>query len=203
MEVAMTTRRKIARAVTEIGMAVRRPEELAQRWQGGGEDAPTAWVFPVLLAAAVLGTAAYGLTMKMHLGVDGMLEGAFFTPLAAGLAWLLSFPALFIIKRILGSDLDFSTTALAAIVTVSFGAMAMLASVPINWFFTLALPFTSARILVNVAVFGGVGLCMVDVFLRVMRTLEPDKTQLYACLWLALISVVGMELYAIFDVFTF
>lgn len=199
----MTTRTEIARAVTEIGMAVRRPEELAERWREGGDDAPTAWVFPVLLAAAALGTAAYGLTMKMHLGVEGMAEGAFFTPLAAGLAWLLSFPALFIIKRILGSELNFSTTALAATITVSFGATAMLASVPINWFFTLAVPHGIARLSVNVVVFGGVGLCMIDVFLRVMRTLEPEKTQLFSCLWLGLICVVGMELYAIFGVFTF
>lgn len=199
----MSIRTRIADAVTEIGMSVRRPESLARRWEDGGDDSPTVWVFPVLLAAAALGTATYGLTMKMHLGVEGMLEGAFFTPMAAGLAWLLSFPALFIIKRILGSELDFSTTALAATITVSFGAVAMLASVPINWFFTLALPYTATRLLVNVVVFGGVGLCMNDVFLRVMRTLEPDKTQLFSMLWLGLISVIGMELFAIFDVFSF
>lgn len=199
----MSVRTKIADAATEIGMSVRRPESLARRWEDGGDDSPTVWVFPVLLAAAAMGTAAYGLTMKMHLGVEGMLEGAFFTPMAAGLAWLLSFPALFIIKRILGSELDFSTTALAATITVSFGAVAMLASVPINWFFTLALPYTTTRLLVNVVVFGGVGLCMNDVFLRVMRTLEPDKTQLFSILWLGLISVIGMELFAIFDVFSF
>lgn len=199
----MTIRTRIASATHEIGMAVRRPEELAERWKAGGDDAPTAWIFPVLLGAAALGTAAYGLTMKMHLGTIGMLEGAFFTPLAAGLAWMVSFPALFIIKRILGSELEFSTTALAATITVSFGATAMLASVPINWFFTLALPFTAARILVNLTVFGGVGLCMIDVFLRVMRRIEPDKTQFFACMWLGLICVIGMELYAIFNVFSF
>ncbi|MGM0556026.1 MAG: hypothetical protein ACQEVA_06590 [Myxococcota bacterium] len=199
----MTIRTKIADATAEIGKAVRRPEELAERWKAAGDDSPTAWVFPVLLAAAALGTAAYGITMKMHMGVDGMLEGAFFTPLAAGLAWIVSFPALFIIKRILGSDLDFSTTALAATITVSFGATAMLASVPINWFFTLALPYTPARLLVNAAVFGGVGICMVDVFLRVMRRIEPEKTQLFACLWLGLVVVIGMELYAIFNVSSF
>lgn len=190
-------------ALVEVGNAVRRPEQLAKRWQAQGEDAPPAAVFLVLLANAVVGVAAYGLTMQMHSGPFGMVSGAFFTPLAAGLAWCIAFPALYIIRRILGSRINFTSTALAATVTVSFGASALLASVPINWFFTLALPWTTVRLLVNVVVFSGVGFCMADVFLRVMRELEPDRSHFFAYLWLGLLGVIGVELFYLFGIFNF
>jgi hypothetical protein len=187
----------------EVGTAVRRPEQLARRWQQRGEDAPPVAVFAVLLINATVGVAIYGLTMQMHRGPGGMVDGALLTPLAAGLAWCIAFPALYIIRRLLGSKIDFSSTALAAIITVSFGASAMLASVPINWFFTLTLPWTEVRWLVNIVVFAGVSFCMSDVFLRVMRELEPDRSHFFAYLWLALLGVIGAELFYLFDIFNF
>ncbi|QDG52413.1 hypothetical protein FIV42_17190 [Persicimonas caeni] len=190
-------------ALVEVGTAVRRPEQLAKRWQEQTDDAPPAAVFGVLLLNAVVGVAAYGLTMQMHRGPEGMVSGAFYTPLAAGLAWCIAFPALYIIRRILGSKINFTSTALAASITVSFGASALLASVPINWFFTLALPWSSVRWLVNVVVFSGVGFCMADVFLRVMRELEPRKSHFFAYLWLALLGVIGAELFYLFGIFNF
>lgn len=189
--------------LTEVGAAVRRPEQLARRWQQRGEDAPPAAVFAVLLVNAAIGVAVYGLTMQMHRGPAGMLDGALYTPLAAGFAWCIAFPALYIIRRLLGSQVNFSSTALAAVITVSFGASAMLASVPINWFFTVALPWTEVRWLVNAVVFAGVGFCMSDVFLRVMRELEPDRSHFFAYLWLALLSLIGVEFFYLFDVFNF
>ncbi len=190
-------------ALVEVGTAIRRPEQLARRWQEHGQDTPPSAVFLVLLANAVVGVAAYGLTMQMHRGPDGMLAGAFFTPLAAGLAWCIAFPALYIIRRIMGSRVNFSSTALAATITVSFGSSALLASVPVNWFFTLALPWSTVRWLVNVVVFSGVGFCMADVFLRVMRELEPDRTHFFSYLWLALLGVIGVELFYLFGIFNF
>jgi hypothetical protein len=194
---------QIKDALIEVGTAVRRPEQLARRWQARGEDAPPAAVFAVLLVNATIGVAVYGLTMQMHRGPVGMLDGALLTPLAAGFAWCIAFPALYIIRRLLGSQIDFSSTALAAIITVSFGASAMLASVPINWFFTLALPFTGMRWLVNVVVFAGVSFCMSDVFLRVMRELEPDRSHFFAYLWLGLLSLIGVEFFYLFDILNF
>lgn len=199
----MTLASSLNESISEVGAAVRRPEQLARRWQQRAEDAPSPLVFAVLLVNAVLGTAVYGLTMQMHRGPEDMLEGAFFTPLAAGLAWCIAFPALYIFKRLLGSRLDFSSTALAATITVSFGASAMLASVPVNWFFSLALPWAFTRAAVNIVVFAGVGFCMADVFLRVMRALEPKKGHFFAYVWLGLLSVIGMELFWLFGIFNF
>ncbi|HZN92121.1 MAG TPA: hypothetical protein VFB81_05430, partial [Myxococcales bacterium] len=158
-------------------------------------------VFPILLANAILGLAAYGLTMGLHLGVGGMVAAAIKAPFAAGLAWTLALPALYIINSSLGSKLDWSTTVLAALATVSFGALAMLASVPVNWFFSLAVPFTSVRVAVSILVFSAVGICMVDVFLRVMKALEPERSRAFAVIWLLLVAVIGAELMTLVDLF--
>ena len=200
----MSTALQLRRGIVEIGLALRRPEQLALRWRDrhqNAADAPPRLVFPILLANAVLGLAAYGLTMGLHLGVGGMVAGAMKAPFAAGLAWTVALPALYIINSSLGSKLDASTTLLAALATVSFGALAMLASVPVNWFFSLALPYTSVRTAVNVMVFASVGICMVDVFLRVMKALEPNRGRGFAVIWLLLVGVIGAELMVLVDVF--
>jgi hypothetical protein len=201
----MNVAQEIRVGIREIGLALRRPEELTIRWRDRRTtpDAPRPVVFPILVVNAALGLAAYGLTLGLHRGVGGMLEGAAKAPFAAGLAWTLALPALYIINSALGSKLDVSTTFLAALTTVSFGALAMLASVPINWFFTLALPHPFIRFVVNIVVFSGVGVCMVDVFMRVMAALEPQRNRVYAFFWLALVGVIGLELMTLLDVFHF
>ncbi|HEY8211229.1 MAG TPA: hypothetical protein VIG99_27285 [Myxococcaceae bacterium] len=188
----------------EIGLALRRPEALALRWRDRRKneaDAPPRMVFPLLLANAILGIAAYGLTMGLHQGMGGMLAGALKAPFAAGLAWTVALPALYIINSSLGSKLDSSTTVLAALATVSFGALAMLASVPVSWFFSLALPYDLVRTAVNLVVFSAVGICMVDVFLRTMKALEPDRSRFFAVVWLLLVAVIGAELMVLVDLF--
>lgn len=192
--------------LAEIGLALRRPEELATRWRdraATGAAAPPATVFPLLVASAFLGLAAYGLTMGMGGGALGMLGHAVRAPLACGAAWTIALPALYIINTVLGSRLDASTTTLAALATVSFGALAMLAGVPIAWFFAVALPFAPVRIGVNLLCFAGVGVCMIDVFLRVMKALEPDRSRFFALLWLGLVAVIGGELMLLLHVFDF
>jgi hypothetical protein len=159
--------------------------------------------FPVLLGNAVLGIAAYGLVMRLHEGWAGMLAGALKASVAAGLAWTLALPALYILNSALGSRLDASTTLLAALTTVSFGALALLASIPITWFFGLALPYGWARLAVNLLVFAGVGVCMADVFLRTLRALEPEHSRAYGFVWLVLVGVIGAELMALFSLFHF
>jgi hypothetical protein len=200
----MSTVLQLRRGFVEIGLALRRPEALALRWrnrQESASEAPPKLVFPLLLANAIFGIAAYGLTMGLHLGVGGMLAGAIKAPFAAGLAWLVALPALYIINSSLGSKLDASTTILAALATVSFGALAMLASVPVSWFFSLALPFDFVRGAVNVLVFTAVGICMIDVFLRTMKALEPDRSRAFAAVWLLLVGVIGAELMVLVDLF--
>jgi hypothetical protein len=190
----------------EVGRAVRRPEDLAVRWRDRATapiGAPPTAVFVALFITAVLGLAAYGLTMGMHLGADAMLLDAAKAPFAAGTAWAVALPSLYILNSALGSKLDASTTTLAALTTCSFGALAMLAGVPVNWFFTLALPFSGIRWLVNVVVFAGVGVAMTDTFLRVMGALEPKRTRAVALLWLGLVGIIGCELFVLLDLFEF
>lgn len=185
--------------VRDVGYALRRPEEFVVRWRDGKERP---WpLLLVLLLNAGLGLAAYGLTVDFHHGAAGMMAGALKFPLAAGAAWAIALPALYIIKTSLGSDLDWSTTLLAALTTVSFGALAMLASVPINWFFSLALDYPLVHAIVNAAIFTGVGVCMIDVFLRVMKALEPMRSRFYALIWLALVAVLGAELAVLLSLF--
>lgn len=196
----------IQRSIREVGLAIRRPEKLACRWRDrfrDGTDAPPAAVFAILLLNAVLGTAAYGMVMHMHRGAAGMGEGALMLPLAAGIAWALAFPALYILNSLFGSRLDFTTTTLAAAVTVSFGAAAMLASVPITWFFSLALPYLPIHWLINLVVFAGVSFWMCDVFLRVMKALEPTRSRAYPLLWLVLLTALGGQLFWLFGLFQF
>jgi hypothetical protein len=200
----MTIASDLRDSIREVGLALRRPEQLATRWRDRAQ-APTVkpLVFPVLLTTAVLGLAVYGLTMGLNKGLPGMGLGALRAPLAAGAAWTLALPALYILNSAGGSKLDGSTTLLAALATVSFGALAMLASVPINWFFMLALPWPWTHWAVNLVIFGGVGVCMIDVFLRVMKALEPERSRAFAVLWLGLVGLLGTELMALLHLFDF
>lgn len=202
----MTLAQRALSSFFEIGFALRKPEVFAKRWRDRREQpagAPDPIVFALLLLTAIVGLAAYGVTMGLHLGPTAMISAGIRAPLAAGCAWLVALPALYIIHGALGSRLDASTTLLVALSTVSFASLAMLASVPINWFFTLALPFTWARYLINGLVFAGVGFCMGDVFLRTMRALEPDEGVTYPILWLVLLAGIGGELMILLDLFQF
>ncbi len=192
-------------ALLDVGLTVRNPEELARRWQGRHErdDSPSPWIFGALLLTAVAGTVVYGLTMKLHAGFASMLLGALTMPACAGAAWSLAVPSLYIVNRTRGSEVDLSTTLLVALVTVAFGSLAMLASVPVTWFFTLALPFEAARWLVNIVVFTGVGFCMSDVFRRTMIAVDGDGDTLFHFVWLGLLTIVGSELFYLSGLFDF
>ena len=189
--------------IREIGAALRRPEEFVLRFRDSDDKArKSVALFPILFANAVLGLAAYGLTMGLHRGAQGMLSTAIRAPLAAGAGWTIALPALYIINTVLGSRLDARTTTLAALTTVSFGSLAMLASVPINWFFGITLPHEATRLIVNLVVFAGVSVSMVDVFLRIMKALEPARSRLFAIVWLGLVAVIGGELMILLKVFS-
>ena len=78
----------------------------------------------------------------------------------------------------------------------------MIASIPTNWFFAVAIPNPAFALLVNLVVFTGVGIAMIDVFSRVMESLEPSRGRLPA-LWLALVGAIGGELFYWFGLFDF
>jgi hypothetical protein len=121
---------------------------------------------------------------------------------AAGLGWSLPLPALYILNSLTGSRLRPSTMFLAALVTTSWGGLAMLAAIPVAWFFTVALPFAPVVLAVHLAVFATVGVAMIDVFCRVMERLEPSRGRLPAW-WLGLVGAIGGELFYAFGLFQF
>ena len=79
----------------------------------------------------------------------------------------------------------------------------MIASVPINLFFTSAVPIPWFVLLVNLVVFAGVGVAMIDVFARVMQALEPARRGKAPVLWLALVGAIGAELFYALGLFQF
>ena len=130
---------RLRASAAQVGLALKEPEAFALRWHR--EGAPFPWsVFAALALTAMLGTLTYGMIMGLLAGPGQMLAGGLFCTLAAGSAWGLALPTLYILNSLSGSRLRASTTFLAALVTTSWGGLAMIASVPIAWFFTAALP---------------------------------------------------------------
>lgn len=184
-----------------IGEALREPETFAQAWRNGQRRYP--WiVWLSLLMTAIVGTTAYGMSMGLLGGPQRILWAGMACTLGAGLAWSASLPALYVINSITGSRLSVSSTVLAALVTTSWGGLAMLASIPINWFFTVAVPYEPFILAVNFVIFTGVGIAMMDVFGRVMTRLEPARGRA-PIVWLLLVAVIGGELFYFFGLFDF
>jgi hypothetical protein len=192
----------------QVGSALREPEAFALRWHREGRPSRLA-VWFALTTAAIAGTLTYGMTLGIHQGLDAILLKGVCLTIAAGLAWAIPLPALYILNSLAGSRLRMSTTVLAALVTTSWGGLALIASIPINWFFTVAAPSLPVKLFgpdaalllvraVNVFVFLGVGVSMVDVFDRVMSRLEPESGR--QPLWfLALVGVIGAQLAYLFN----
>jgi hypothetical protein len=188
-------------SLAHIGQALREPEEFALRWHVSGTPYSW-WIFAALALTAIAGTTAYGLTMGVVEGAGRMLYNGWACTVAAGIAWSLPLPALYILNCFTGSRLRASTTFLAALVTTSWGGLALLASIPIALFFSVALPQPGIVLLVNLVVFAGVGVAMVDVFSRVMAALEPARGRAPAW-WLALVGAIGAELFYALGLFHF
>lgn len=187
--------------VTHVGLALRDPEDFAVAWNTGA----IAYRWPVwgaLLVTAILGTTTYGMTMGLMGGAADIFYKGFICTLSAGLAWAIPLPALYILNSLSGSRLPASSTLLAALVTVSWGGLAMIASIPINWFFTATVPHSGFVFLVNLVVFAGVGVSMIDVFRRVMHKLEPARP-VTPVWWLLLVGSIGLELFYFFGLFQF
>ena len=194
-------RSQLRSGIAQVGLALRDPEMFAVRWNQG-EASYRWWVWASLLATAILGTTTYGMTMGILGDTGDVLYKGFACTLAAGLGWAIPLPALYILNSLSGSRLPVSSTLLAALVTVSWGGLAMIASIPINWFFTAAVPHGGFVLLINLVVFAGVGVAMVDVFNRVMRRLEPNRGSTPTW-WLLLVSSIGSELFFFFELFHF
>jgi hypothetical protein len=188
-------------SLAHIHQALQDPEGFVLRWQSG-EQRYTWSVWIALALTAIVGTTTYGMTMGILGGVERVLMAGLSCTLAAGLAWGIPLPALYILNSMSGSRLPISSTVLAALVTTSWGGLAMIASIPINWFCTVAVPYEPFILIVNLVVFGGVGAAMIDVFGRLMQKLEPARGRTPA-LWLLLVGAIGGELFYFFDLFNF
>jgi hypothetical protein len=195
------SRTRLREALRHIAQALHEPESFARRWHEEGTPYSPG-VFVALALAAIAGTASFGMSMGLTGGVSRMLEDAFWLTVAAGVAWSLPLPALYILNSVTGSRLRASTTFLAAMVTTSWGGLALIASIPINVFFTAALPRPTLILAVNLVIFAGVGIAMVDVFARVMARLEPARGKVPAW-WLALVGAIGAELFYALGLFQF
>ena len=187
--------------ISHVGVALRDPEAFAARWNDGEAEYPL-WVWLSLAATAILGTTTYGMTMGLLGGAGDMLGKGLLCTAAAGLAWSIPLPALYVLNSLSGSRLPVSSTLLAALVTTSWGGLAMIASIPINWFFTVAIPHPGFVLVVNLIVFTGVGVSMIDTFQRVMLRLEPERGTAPVW-WLLLVGMIGAELFLKFGLFTF
>ncbi len=194
-------RTQLRSGIAHVGMALRMPEDFAVAWNDGTARYRW-WVWASLLATAILGTTLYGMTMGLLGGTADVLYKGLACTLAAGLAWGIPLPALYILNSLSGSRLPASSTLLAAIVTTSWGGLAMIASIPINWFFSVAVPHSTFVLLVNLVVFAGVGVSMIDVFHRLMRSLEPRR-EATPTWWLVLVGIIGAELFYFFGLFQF
>ncbi len=202
-------RAQLRSGLAHVGLSLREPEEFARRFHGG-EVVYSWWIFMALALTAILGTTMYGLTMGILGGPREIILDAMRCTGAAGLAWGIALPSLYIFNSLSGSRLNASTTLLAALVTTSWGGLAMIASIPINWFFTVALAdliadpswVTWLVRAVNLVVFTGVGVSMIDVFGRVMQVLEPERGR-GPVLWLVVVSAIGAELFYAFGLFQF
>lgn len=194
-------REALRSAIADVGVALRDPEDFALAYH---QRPPANWLFiwAGLFGTAVLGTLTYGMTMGLLGGAAEVCRKAVLCTLGAGLAWSLPLPALYILNSLSGSKLPARSTLLAALVTTSWGGLAMIASIPVNWFFTVAIPHPAVVLLINLLVFTGVGISMIDVFRRVMERLEPERGSAPVW-WIVLVGVLGSELFYAFGLFHF
>jgi hypothetical protein len=197
----MAIRTEMRAGIGHVGEALRDPERFAERWNNR-EANYRWWVWAALTLTAILGTTTYGMTMGLLGTPEDVLAKSVKLTFAAGLAWAIPLPALYILNSLSGSRLKASSTLLAALVTVSWGGLAMMASIPVNWFLSAAIPHAGFVLIVNLIVFAGVGTAMADVFQRVMSRLEPQRPR-PPIWWLFLVAAMGAELFYFLGLFEF
>ncbi len=192
-----------------IRQALVEPEAFATAWADAGpapeettllglgrRDLP---VMAGLVTMASLGVGSYAAALHAHAGPAELAWHGLTAILAAGIAWGAALPTLTILGALTGSKLPVRSVLFAALVAVSFGGLAMLASLPVLWFFEMALPFSATRLVVALVTCAGVGVSMKDVFSRVMAALEGQRLLHHA--WLFLLTLIGAEMFLVVGLF--
>src|SRR5260370_38559049 len=98
-------RERIRSGIAHVGLALREPEDFACRSDTGEIQYPW-WVWVALGLTAVLGTTTYGMTMGLLGGSADVLRKGALCTLAAGLAWGIPLPALYILNSLSGARLS-------------------------------------------------------------------------------------------------
>jgi hypothetical protein len=159
---------------------------------------------PTLLALAVgasAGITLYGGVIHAAEGVGMVIASAGRALLTAGTAWALSIPALVVISALLGSKVPWRRAVQASLITVNFGGLAFLASIPVVVLLELSSPFSWTRPLIHAAVVVGVGGCSTLIFERTMARLEGRK--LFHVVWMGVFGLLFVEIAWLIDLFRF
>src|SRR5581483_3632928 len=95
-------RERFKQSLRYVAQALHDPEAFALDWQRRQAPYPW-WVFAALILTAAAGTTAYGPTLGLLGGAGRMLQDGLLLSLAAGIAWGLPLPALYILNSLTGS----------------------------------------------------------------------------------------------------
>ena len=174
--------------------AVATPETFTER-------TPT-WATAVTLATgASLGIGLYGGAIHLGYGPLSAASGALRAVVCAGAAWTLAIPALVVLSALTRSTVPWCQAVHASLVTVNFGGMAFLASIPVVFLLQVTSPVEWTHALVNVLVLLGVGGCSTLVFERSMAQLEGRR--FLHRLWMLTFGVLFLEFAWLADLFRF
>lgn len=158
-----------------VAIAFRDPEGFLQKWHREGHPYSPA-VFAALAAVAVLGCLAYGATLGLGEGPEGVGRAAGLYTLAAALSWAVPLPAVYVLNSMTGMTLRASTVFLASLVTAAWGGAALVAFLPVSLVYLLSFPGVRwLALLAHGVVFTLVGLSMASVFGRQIERLEPGR----------------------------
>ncbi len=147
----------------------------------------------LLTLTATAAIATYGGAIHASDGLFEFGRGALSAVLAAGGAWILAVPSLVIVGALLGSSLSWRRTVYATLVSVNFGGLCFLASIPIIALMeaTWAMPGWDPRLLINLLVVTGIGFSSVLVFMRTMAAMEAPR--LLHFVWISLFGALFIE----------
>ncbi len=137
--------------------------------------------------------------MHALVGSETVVWGAVSNVAAAGLAWAVTAPALVVGARMAGEESAPARLGTATIVSLTFGAMALLASIPMVAFYVLASGWPVLGLVAHGLVIAGVGFSTAVVHRRVAR--RVGGSQLLHLAWLGLFGLLDLELALLMNVF--